>query len=379
MRVAVLQRVIPAYRVSLLAAIASADGLDLRCFIGDDLVDSKIRSAADLSSLSVERLRTRWIRIRASDFALHRGLLGALERFAPDVILCEGESHVVGMLAALAYRVRHPRTALVHWSLGGLPGEPLRRSGLRGLFRSRLRRAFDGFVSYSSYGKKVLVADGVDPARVRVATNVADVRRMVAQAEGLEETPAEARAKLGLPERFTALYVGQVDPSKRLDVWLEAARGMTPSSVSIVIAGEGPTLEPLRRLAAGWGVSCLFTPGRVSDALPLYFRAADVLVLPGLGGIVISEAMAYGLPVVAYRADGTERDLIAHGETGLLLERGDADALRAAMERLRDDPRATRSLGEAGRRRALERFTQESMRTEIRTALAEAVARRSSR
>jgi glycosyltransferase involved in cell wall biosynthesis len=85
----------------------------------------------------------------------------------------------------------------------------------------------------------------------------------------------------------------------------------------------------------------------------------DVFVLPswveGLP-IVVLEAMAQRKPVVATPVGGTP-ELVADGETGLLVPPRDPEALAAALRRLLEDPDLARRLGEAGRARVAERFT----------------------
>jgi glycosyltransferase involved in cell wall biosynthesis len=70
------------------------------------------------------------------------------------------------------------------------------------------------------------------------------------------------------------------------------------------------------------------------------------------------EAMAHGVPVVATGVGGL-LDLVADGETGLVVPPGDVRALRAALERLLVDPELRRRMGGAARRRARERFSWE--------------------
>jgi glycosyltransferase involved in cell wall biosynthesis len=66
--------------------------------------------------------------------------------------------------------------------------------------------------------------------------------------------------------------------------------------------------------------------------------------------------MAAGLPVVASRVGGIS-EIVADGETGLLVEPDDAESLAAALERLVDDAELRARFGEAGRQRAAERFS----------------------
>ena len=119
----------------------------------------------------------------------------------------------------------------------------------------------------------------------------------------------------------------------------------------LVVAGDGPLRE---RVPGALG----FVPHH--ELAPLYARAA-VVACPSRRegfGVACAEAMAHGRPVVASAVGGL-LDLVVDGETGLLVPPGDADALRAGLERVLDDAQLRRRLGEAGRARARERFSWE--------------------
>jgi len=93
-----------------------------------------------------------------------------------------------------------------------------------------------------------------------------------------------------------------------------------------------------------------------------YYRTADVVVLPSVCNepcaLPLFEAMAASVPVVASRGGGT-REVIVDGKTGLLVERGDASALAEAVLRLISSEALNKSMGEAGRKRAVALFSWE--------------------
>lgn len=128
-------------------------------------------------------------------------------------------------------------------------------------------------------------------------------------------------------------------------------------------------LEEIQQLARSMGVAdcCHFlcdvpSPGDL-------FGDADVAVVPTWGkgegfGLVTVEAMACGIPVVAFDA-GAASELIVDGETGLLVPDQDADAFASAIGELLADKNRARQMGIAGRKRAFELFDVSRLRREL--------------
>jgi glycosyltransferase involved in cell wall biosynthesis len=139
------------------------------------------------------------------------------------------------------------------------------------------------------------------------------------------------------------LYVGRLSPEKNVDTLVEAV-----GNLNLVVAGDGPLRE---RVPNALGA----VPHAEVERL---LERAAVLVAPcereGFG-LAAAEAMAFGRPVVA-AAGGALLELVADGETGMLVPPRDASALRAAVERLLADRELRVRLGRAARARARERF-----------------------
>src|SRR4051794_13282969 len=139
------------------------------------------------------------------------------------------------------------------------------------------------------------------------------------------------------------VFVGRADPRKGLPVLLEALRRL-PEDVTLDLVGTNGIDDPRVR-----------AHGRVSDdeRRDLLSRA-DVLCAPSLGGesfgMVLLEAMAAGLPVVASDIPGYKA--VLPPEAGRLVPPGDAGALAGALRQLLDDGGLRARLGGAGRREA---------------------------
>lgn len=140
------------------------------------------------------------------------------------------------------------------------------------------------------------------------------------------------------------LYVGRLSEEKGVRELAQAARGLP-----LVVVGDGP----LHALLPG---TVGFVPPSEVGA---YYQRAALVVCPSRRegfGFAAHEAMAYGRPVVATRVGGLA-DAVEDGVTGLLVPPRDPPALRAALERLLDDPELRRRMGDAGRARAREHFS----------------------
>ncbi len=112
--------------------------------------------------------------------------------------------------------------------------------------------------------------------------------------------------------------------------------------------------------------------GEVTDAMP-FIQQFDVLVNasdPEPFGIVLLEAMAAAVPVVAVNRGGPP-DIVEHERTGMLARSGDPADLADAIEPLLASPELRRGLGEAGRERFMRDYTDEAVRERFFTALQE--------
>ena len=121
-------------------------------------------------------------------------------------------------------------------------------------------------------------------------------------------------------------------------------------------------LDDLVAQAAGDKRIVFHGPVLQTETINFYHRAA-VVVFPSVWhepfGMPVIEAMACGLPVVSTYSGGIPK-IVEDGRTGILVTRGNAEELALAIRKVIDDPTLARAMGEAGRQRALERFTWEA-------------------
>lgn len=158
------------------------------------------------------------------------------------------------------------------------------------------------------------------------------------------------RERIHVGHGFTFLYVGRLAPEKHVPLLLEAftslARSLPDGAVRLIVAGAGPSTAELRE-RAGPNVSFLGTLDRQRE-LPALYASADAFVFASTTetlGLVVLEAMASGLPVVATPAGGVA-ELLRDEQNGLAFAPGDVATCAAQMRRLVEDRALTCRLRE---------------------------------
>jgi glycosyltransferase involved in cell wall biosynthesis len=177
------------------------------------------------------------------------------------------------------------------------------------------------------------------------------------------------------PEQGRMLYAGSLIPRKRLLDLVEAMPAVVAHvpRAHLRVTGGGLDEPYARKVRAR--ICDLDLGGRVEligsvdfGGLLEEFRRASVLVLPSgeeTSPMVIGEAMATGVPVVATRVGGVSY-LVDHGVTGLIVDPGDVDSLAAAVSDILGDPARSDAFGAAGRAKAEGGFRTAAVAARVR-------------
>jgi phosphatidylinositol alpha-1,6-mannosyltransferase len=173
---------------------------------------------------------------------------------------------------------------------------------------------------------------------------------------------AELRGRYGLGTRPTVVCVSRLVPRKGQDMLIRALPTIRErvGGAALVIVGNGPHLDALRKLAAEHDVTdhVVFTGGVPAAELPAHHALGDVFAMPcrtrGAGldveglGIVFLEASATGIPVVAGDSGGAP-ETVLDGETGRIVDGRALPQIVDAVSELLADPDRAAQLGAAGR------------------------------
>jgi glycosyltransferase involved in cell wall biosynthesis len=271
------------------------------------------------------------------------------DKRVPDVLvsLYAGPDFLVG--SGLARR-RGARTAfwVEHTFESWFP-----RRMWKEVLKSRLLPRADAILAPGPDGRDFAMRYGVLSDRVFFVPHVVDIDHYQRRSRLDTVERARVREAYGLLG-VTFVYVGRLLPGKGLDYLVDAfaalqRRSVTP--VSLLLVGDGDGEGALRERCAEQDVkNVVFAGFHDSDSLPAIYAAADVFVFPTLGdtfGLVVSEAMACELPVIATTATGEIGSRVEDGVNGFLVPPADSDALLERMTLLTDDRELRRQMGAA--------------------------------
>jgi glycosyltransferase involved in cell wall biosynthesis len=318
-------------------------------FLNDGrLADETRRSGIDVCVLPENKYNFFQILSRASQFLRHM-----------DVQVLHSHRYKENLLAALlARRWRVPvHVSSRHGAPEPFAGWPRYKQGfIEMLDRVVARHSTDCVVSVSEELRRYLTTY-LPPAKVVTIYNGIDEDRVFSPL-----TTLKAKQHLGIPSDCAVIgTAGRLDPIKRLDIFLNAAKqiGNTLPDTRFVIAGDGTEAARLRDLTASLGLRerVLFL-GHRNDIYDV-IRAMDIFVFcsdhEGLP-MALLETLYLGVPVVA-RPVGGIAEVIRDGVTGVWVESSEpSDLAKACLQLLQDDPRRC-FLARAGAQLVTKRFT----------------------
>jgi len=357
-RLVIITEIIAPYRVPVFNALAAQGEVDLHVlFLAE--TDPTLRQW----TIPKNEIRFRYyvlpsLRLRLGNFSLlvNRGVNNTLNQARPDVIVCGGYNYLSSWQAA--FWARRRSIPFLLWTESTAADHRGGSAAVEGLKRKFLELC-SGFVVPGAASKSYLQQLGFPESLIFKAPDAVDNAFFAEGAQIARTNSVAVRRRIELPERYF-LNVGRLIRVKGVLDLLEAYAkldGEIRAAVGLVFVGDGVAKEELTRYAA------LIRPGTVKfsgfvqkDQLAEFYALADALVVPTHSdpwGLVVNEAMACSLPVIASNVAGCIRDLIEDGWNGTIVPVGDVAKLGCAMEFLakRGDLRA--QMGERSLQRVL--------------------------
>jgi len=282
-------------------------------------------------------------------FSFHTNptLAFALLKRPYDVMIIGGFASLSSYIAFLVSKIK--RKPVILWIGNTLQDEPSTLRKIAMPIIKLLMKFSNAFVVYGTRSKDYVTSFGIPRERVFTAINVGNVEFFKAESERLKGQKGVIKGELDIKSNKVILYIGQFIKRKGVKYLLDAFSKLKgeEKDTGLVLIGDGPQREEL--MQKGHGVKDIhFIDAIQPESLPSYYVIADVFILPSLYerfGIVVSEAMASGLPIIATEKSGASADLIRDGVNGYVVKDRDVDGLYAALRKILKDPQLSRRMG----------------------------------
>ncbi len=336
------------YHYARMSALAARPDIDLVVVEGSSLDDHKWERSNSASfpmiTLTHEEL---------SSDALRRAqtrLVQTLVQHKPDMVVAPGYAQPLCLRPILTFKNSVPRTLIILWTESTIMD--LARSRPREMFKTLVLPIFDGALVAGKPHADYLKRLRMPPEDIQVVGNCVDNDYFFSSTRKLHAQPVLSSGP-PIPASKYFLYVGRMIPVKNLTMLLRAysvyRQKMTGSAWDLVLVGGGPDESQLRDLVRAEKIGGVHFAGiRQLEELPFYYAHAGCFILPSSSepwGLVVNEAMASGLPVLASDRCGCAVDLIREGVNGFVFDPFDQDALTHLLLKMSD---GTVPLGEFG-------------------------------
>jgi glycosyltransferase involved in cell wall biosynthesis len=194
----------------------------------------------------------------------------------------------------------------------------------------------NGFLAIGTWNKEYWNGYGATLSQIETTFLAVDNKFFASKCEAQTALAQSLRSKWGVPQDGAVfLYCAKLIPVKAPEVLLKAFALLAGPAAHLVFVGTGQMEASLKKLQQKLGVKNIHWEGFVNQsALPAYYRASDVLVLPSRfepWGLVVNEAMACGTPCIVSDVVGAGADMIEGQETGLIFPHDNVEALAAAL------------------------------------------------
>jgi glycosyltransferase involved in cell wall biosynthesis len=350
-RVAVVTGLPAPYREPVFAELSRRPGIELRVFYAAKghadvgWVGESVRREYDhrfLRNYMPERGR----RLPLVGY-LTLGLPGELRRFQPDYLIIYGYNQLSQCLA-FAFALRHQVPFALRSDSNALldTRTDWKSRSRRQCVRAIVRRAH-AVLPVGSLNRRFWEGLGATPTQVFPAPYAVANEQIARIASGIWRDPLA-------PTRL--LYVGRLLPRKGVDLLMHAFNQIVPTTdATLTMVGDGPLRGELQAMQSEQARSRTRWLGKVPNRTAVEeMGRADLFVLPSRyepWGLVINEAMAAGLPVIAHRHVGAAVDLIVPNETGWTFDELHSNSLAETLHRALVDRSRLREMGQLAQER----------------------------
>ena len=343
--VSLLLRIVPHYRVPFLERLAARldrSGIDLQVVYGQERPGT-VPHSVRIDAPWAHRVPNVYADIGRIELVWQPGLRRCMQS---DLIVVEQATRLLANYVLQLGRGRLGRRRLnrrvAYWG-HGKNMQSRKPNGLSERLKQSIVSGVDWWFAYTDLSRQFVASNGFPDERITVVNNAVSGAEL---RDGLnrlaDRTDAQLLAEIGCAGKHVGLFCGSLHRDKRLPFLFAAAEKVraSVSDFELVIIGDGPESPYVREMAArhDW----IKYHGAVTGALRAkYFRAADLLLMPGLVGLVIVDSFITGCPIVTtdYPFHSPEIAYLESGSNGVMTADDEDNFAAAVIDLIRDRPR----------------------------------------
>ncbi len=315
-RVAFVVHMLAPYRVSFYNKLFASSRYDWMLFAGNKLnkADARPQYEGDVRfpvSYHKEVVSNMGVYERID----YEGMFDAVKAFDANIIIMFAHVGTRSFRQILNWAKTTGRKVIMwtcYWD------DPYHNSGYRKLIRNLAIGFFykkaDYHITYSSTAREKLLKIGYPDSQISIAYNGIDLDDYV------DDPDSEAPELLFDQDPVNFLYCGGMGRDKKVELLIEAVSLCLKSSkfkIKAYLIGDGPHFQACQNLINKLNLADHVKLLGRHKQVGKYIKAADCIVLPGTGGLVLNEAVLFNKPFIVSDADGTENDLLINGFNGL--------------------------------------------------------------
>lgn len=336
MKIVILYNIFSPYRIDLFDYLSKMDEYDITVLYLQKLEDNR------QWEIDENNIKHKYLILNTKTFKLKQKLnvkyihfpmniKEVLNRINPDVVIGYGYNPTV----FLSFRwAKRNNKRYISWTDGTLNSEK-EINIIQKYLRKKICKNSDALIASSTKAKEAQICYGADKRRIFISYLTVDINKYMVERQ--------------CHNNNTILYVGSLIKLKGIDLLINALKDIK-LPYKLVLVGAGNQEKWLKEYASKIGIidNMEFCGFKQRDEIVKYYADADIFILPtrqDCFGLVITEAMCAGLPVVVSKyADGAY-DLVDDGENGFIVDPYDSKTLKEKIEFLLSNSDAIREMG----------------------------------
>ena len=355
-KTALIDTMLPPYRIPLYNELNRFPDIDLTVMLSSlrekdrswHISEEKIQFPYKvLPGLNIP-IRTRASRMNLYHFHFNPSIISALAS-GYDCVILSGYASLTNQVALWLSKLLRIPVILWYRSFG--TSKSIFRKLANPLVKGNIRLS-DAYIVPGSKAKNYLISMGADPGKIYTIGNPVDNEEFMRFNKEYSRVGVnEIKEELGIKAEKVILYVGRLIEAKGVQYLLKAFSLVNKDfkNVELLIVGDGYYRDQLLSIVRKNNIENVSFRGfaQITQLTKFYF-VADVLVLPSLyepWGLVINEAMNFGLPIITTEGVGAAGELVQDGKNGYIVKPGDVTSLYIALRKIIRDYKLAIKLG----------------------------------